>query len=387
MQLAVSRIRFDVAALGDETLVELARRGDEDAIRILIKRHNQRLFRVARGVVRDDGEAEDIVQETYVRAFTSLESFRGEAQLSTWLTRIALNEALGRMRRRRPLAELAELDAGTGSDEGRLAMFQPSLVTPSPETEAARGQVRLVLEQAIDCLPELFRLVFILRDVEGMNIEETSAHLSIKPETVKTSASPGAKASARRDRREAVDVVRRNFSVRRSSVRKHGRPCRRTLARTTDFRSRTVVGGKRIRRQFPLGWMMRQRPGSAKGVMFITIEDKTGIANLVIWPQVFEKNRRVILGSSILAARGRIQREGDVVHLVARHLKDLSAELASVGERDAGFWLPHGRGVEFHHGSPTPDPRGLPPRGSKPRDIYVPDRHIDTIRVKPRDFR
>lgn len=186
MQLAVSRIRFDVAALGDETLVELARRGDEDAIRILIKRHNRRLFRVARGVVRDDSEAEDIVQETYVRAFIRLDSFRGEAQLSTWLTRIALNEALGRMRRRRPLAELAELDAGSGSDEGRLAMFQPSLVTPSPETEAARGQVRLVLEQAIDCLPELFRLVFILRDVEGMNIEETSAHLSIKPETVKT---------------------------------------------------------------------------------------------------------------------------------------------------------------------------------------------------------
>lgn len=112
-QLAVSRTRFDVAALGDETLVELARRGDEDAIRILIMRHNQRLFRVARGVVCDDAEAEDIVQETYVRAFTRLDSFRGETQLSTWLTRIALNDALGRMRRRRPLAELAELDAGT----------------------------------------------------------------------------------------------------------------------------------------------------------------------------------------------------------------------------------------------------------------------------------
>lgn len=133
--------------------------------------------------------------------------------------------------------------------------------------------------------------------------------------------------------------------------------------------------------------LVRQRPGSANGIMFITIEDETGIANLVIWPQVFEKNRRTILGFSLLAVRGRIQREGDVVHLVARHLKDLSGELASVGERDARLRLPHGRGDEFHHGSPTPDPRGLPPRGTKPRDIYVPDLHIDTIRVKPRDFR
>lgn len=87
-----------------------------------------------------------------------------------------------------------------------------------------------------------------------------------------------------------------------------------------------------------------QRPGSAKGVMFITIEDETGIANLVIWPQVFEKHRRTILGSSMLSVRGRIQREGDVAHLVARDLSDLSGDLASVGERDAGFRLPHGRG-------------------------------------------
>jgi RNA polymerase sigma-70 factor (ECF subfamily) len=186
MQLAVCWLRFDLAALGDETLVGLARHGDEDAIRILIKRHNQRLFRVARGEVRDDTEAEDIVQESYVRAVTSLDSFRGEAQLATWLTRIALNEALGHIRRRRPMAELAELDAGTGSIEGLPIMFSSSLMPASPETEAARGQVRLVLEQAVDRLPEVFRLVFILRDVEGMSIEETSAHLSIKPETVKT---------------------------------------------------------------------------------------------------------------------------------------------------------------------------------------------------------
>jgi error-prone DNA polymerase len=133
--------------------------------------------------------------------------------------------------------------------------------------------------------------------------------------------------------------------------------------------------------------LVRQRPGSAKGVMFITIEDETGIANLVIWPKLFERQRRIILSASMFAVRGRIQREGEVVHLVAHHLTDLSAELASVGSRDTAFPLPHGRGDEFHHGSPALDPRTLPPKGTKARDIFIPDLHIDTIKVKPRDFR
>ena len=133
--------------------------------------------------------------------------------------------------------------------------------------------------------------------------------------------------------------------------------------------------------------LVRQRPGSAKGVMFITLEDETGIANLVIWPKVFELNRRIILTAGMIRVRGRIQREGEVVHLVAQRLTDLSVELASVGEREVAFPLPHGRGDEFHHGSPSPDPRGIPPKGLRPRDIYIPDLHIDTIKVKTRNFR
>lgn len=132
--------------------------------------------------------------------------------------------------------------------------------------------------------------------------------------------------------------------------------------------------------------LVRQRPGSAKGVMFITLEDESGIANLVVWPKVFEQNRRTILSVGMIAVRGRVQREGEVVHLVAQRLTDLSAELASVGERDTAFPLPHGRGDEFHHGSASPDPRGLPPNGLRTRDIYIPDLHIDTIEVKTRDF-
>ncbi|WP_429819920.1 error-prone DNA polymerase [Ensifer sp. B1-9] len=132
--------------------------------------------------------------------------------------------------------------------------------------------------------------------------------------------------------------------------------------------------------------LVRQRPGSAKGVMFITIEDETGIANLVVWAKTFEKYRRVVLGAGMLGIYGRIQKEGDVVHLIAHRLTDLSGELASVGDRDADFPLPHGRGDEFYRGAPAPDPRGMP-KGPRPRDIVDPYLHLDAIKVKTRDFR
>jgi len=186
LQLSALTQQLDSGATGDETLVDLARQGDEGAIRALIKRHNRLLFRVARGIMRNDAEAEDVVQETYVRAFTSLKTFRGEAKLSTWLTRIALNEALGRVRRRRRLVELAELDAANDMNQGCVIMFPSSVTTASPETEAARSHIRHVLERAVDQLPDPFRMVFILRDIEGLSTRETAIHLSIRPETVKT---------------------------------------------------------------------------------------------------------------------------------------------------------------------------------------------------------
>ncbi|CDN94487.1 MULTISPECIES: error-prone DNA polymerase [Rhizobium/Agrobacterium group] len=133
--------------------------------------------------------------------------------------------------------------------------------------------------------------------------------------------------------------------------------------------------------------LVRQRPGSAKGVLFVTLEDETGIGNLVIWPKVFEANRRTLLSAGMLAVRGRIQREGAVVHLVAQRITDLSADLASVGARDAAFPLPHGRGDEFHHGSPSPDPRGLPPRSFKGRTFTDNYGHIRQIAVKGRNFK
>jgi len=126
--------------------------------------------------------------------------------------------------------------------------------------------------------------------------------------------------------------------------------------------------------------LVRQKPGSAKGVMFITIEDETGVANLVIWPSLYEQQRRIVLSASLLVVDGKVQREGDVVHIVATRLHDGSNVLASLGQRDR-FPLPHGRGDEVYRGS-APDART-----PKVRDIYIPDLSLEAIRVKTRDFR
>ena len=176
--------RPDLSEYPDEDLVALVRRGEGEAFRAIMQRYNQRLYRVARGVVRDDGEAEDVVQEAYVRAYAALGEFRGEAGLATWLTRIVLNEALGQLRRLRPTDELDVLDAVP--HEARVVMFPGVTAMGDPETAAARAEVRRLLERAVDELPDPFRLVFILRDMEEMSIEETAAQLEIRPETVKT---------------------------------------------------------------------------------------------------------------------------------------------------------------------------------------------------------
>ncbi len=131
--------------------------------------------------------------------------------------------------------------------------------------------------------------------------------------------------------------------------------------------------------------LVRQKPGSAKGVMFLTVEDETGPANVVVWPSLFERRRRIVLGSSLMAINGRIQREGDVVHLVAQQLFDLTSDLSGLADRDEAFRLPTGRGDEFAHGTPgSPDSRER--AVIKAREIYEPDRLIDRLKVKARNF-
>jgi error-prone DNA polymerase len=130
--------------------------------------------------------------------------------------------------------------------------------------------------------------------------------------------------------------------------------------------------------------LVRQRPGSAQGVIFITLEDEFGIANLVVWPSLFERQRRIVLSASMLGVRGRVQRAGEVVHLVAEHFVDLSGLLRSVGERDEDFPLPHGSGDEARTGG-GPDSREPP--GRKPRDL-IPDPTLSSgIKIPTRDFR
>src|SRR5215472_14428406 len=158
------------AATGDAELVKRALDRDEAAVRTIIKANNRRLYRLARGILRNDGEAEDVVQETYVRAFTHLTDFRGESSLSTWLSRIAMNEALGRLRRERPGVELNALPQGTL--EAQIIPFPHASTADDPEKSMARREIQCVVERAIDELPEAFRLVFIARVVEGMSIEE-----------------------------------------------------------------------------------------------------------------------------------------------------------------------------------------------------------------------
>lgn len=183
---SVPRLMPDMAALPDIDLVVHARTGDELAVRTIIRRHNQRLFRSARAIVRNDTEAEDVVQATYVHAFTHLAAFRGEAQLSTWLTRIALNEALARVRRRRPTTGLEEIDMQAKPGHGEVLQFPSSLSVADPETELSRSETRRLLENAVDGLPDDFRSIFVLRDIEGMSTQEAASHLGIKPETAKT---------------------------------------------------------------------------------------------------------------------------------------------------------------------------------------------------------
>lgn len=174
----------DLSGLDDAALAARVRSGDRNAFRFVVQRCNQRVYRVVRGVIRDEAEAEDVMQDAYVLAYRKLDGFRSEASLASWVARIALNEAYGRLRRQRETVEIDEMDSGA----------VPSNVTPfpgmaegeDPFRNAERQQLRRWLEAAIDVLPEGFRLVYLMRDVEGCSVQETAAALELREETVKT---------------------------------------------------------------------------------------------------------------------------------------------------------------------------------------------------------
>ena len=175
--------RPDIPA--DADLLTRARGKDRHAITLIIQQHNQRLFRIARSIVRNDSDAEDVLQEAYCSAFANLDGFRGEARLGTWLARIVMNEALGCLRRTRPTMELTTVEESPGL-AAQIIPFPHATPDLNPEAATARNEIQALLERAIDELPEAFRTVLVARLVEGMSIEETAEIFGVLPETVKT---------------------------------------------------------------------------------------------------------------------------------------------------------------------------------------------------------
>ena len=167
--------------LSDEEVISRVLAGDTAVFEILMRRYNQLVYRSARMILREDTEAEDVMQEAYVRAYQNLHQFAGRAKFSTWITRIAINEALSRKSRRRLYQEPETMSEGQNQTMDRFASD-----SPTPEQQTSRSETHVMLERAIETLPEIYRTVFVLRDVEDMDTAGTAVALDITEETVKT---------------------------------------------------------------------------------------------------------------------------------------------------------------------------------------------------------
>jgi RNA polymerase sigma-70 factor, ECF subfamily len=184
--MSVAVAQLDVHGLADRELAERVRGGDERAFELVMRRNNRLLYRTARAILRDDVEAEDCVQEAYLQAFRSIGAFKGESKLSTWLTRIVVNQALGTMRKRRKQDSDISLDNVLDLD-GHVRGASVSVAeSEQPEASVLREEMRKLLECKIDQLPAAFRIVFMLRALEEMSAKETAECLGIPEATVRT---------------------------------------------------------------------------------------------------------------------------------------------------------------------------------------------------------
>jgi len=170
--------RAGVESWTDEDVIARVRAGEKELYEIIMRRYNQRLYRIARAILREDDEAEDVVQDAYVRAYQHLDQFLGRARFSTWLTKIAVHEALARVQKRGRTQELEAMIA----DEKETALTAP---TPSPEHQASETEMGRLLEQAILCLPHHYRVVLMMRDIEEMSTAETATALDLSEDNVK----------------------------------------------------------------------------------------------------------------------------------------------------------------------------------------------------------
>jgi RNA polymerase sigma-70 factor (ECF subfamily) len=179
-------VRKDGHVVSDGEIIQRVLAGDRNAFALLMRRYNRPLYRTARSIVRDDAEAEDVLQEAYLLAFHNLEKFRGESTPLTWLTRIVVNNAIARSRKMARHAEIISI-SGETDRETRPAMGAMQLdATEQPDQAAERKEMRRLIEAKIDDLPESFRTVFMLRALEEMSVEDTAACLGIPEATVRT---------------------------------------------------------------------------------------------------------------------------------------------------------------------------------------------------------
>ena len=171
-------------ALTDEDIVARVLDGETALYEVLMRRHNERIYRAARAIIRDEDEAEDVMQQAYVNAYMHLHQFNGTAQFSTWLTKIAINESLARVRRQGRYEAFDD-------NRSNVEPFMTRTPSDNPERQAFTGELREILEWAIDTLPEGMREVFMLRDVEGLSTAEVAECLGVTEDVVKTRLSRG----------------------------------------------------------------------------------------------------------------------------------------------------------------------------------------------------
>lgn len=172
--------------LSDAEIVQRILAGDHSGFEALMRRYNRVLYRTARSILKDDVEAEDVLQDSYLLAYKGMDKFRGESSLSTWLTRIVINEAIARSRKTARRVKIISLGSASQWDNDEVEAHMDESTIELPEQAAARAQARQLLEKKIDDLPDAFRTVFILRALEEMTVEETAACLDIPEATVRT---------------------------------------------------------------------------------------------------------------------------------------------------------------------------------------------------------
>lgn len=169
----------------DRALAAAVGAGERDAFAALMRRYNRRLYRLARAILRDDAEAQDALQDAYLAAYRAIGAFRGDAQLSTWLSRLVSNACLGRLRRDARRHAAAPMISTSANDESDRELMDTSHAA-SPDDALMRTQLRRLIERKLDALPESFRVVFVMRCVEELSVEETAQCLGIPEATVRT---------------------------------------------------------------------------------------------------------------------------------------------------------------------------------------------------------